>query len=271
MLLAGVGAQTVREVIALSSYGHSTALPQTTVSDTKVLLRRGRVPETELDLVRRLRSAGDRLPLERQEAEQAAAITARFVSLLLLALSTDAAPKFRQRHCCTATQRASNRNARCGGFVTLATFRGTPVDDRMHRRAARASTRCVGGRRDAGPARHIARQRALRETERFAHRNIYESCRSARPRCAVAGSQPEEICDLIQRVPSHSREGWPNLRCAQRIKILLTYEANLESPAPKSGLWPGVSKSRSAWPRIAEWRRDISSARGLKRPKIGRI
>ena len=32
---------------------------------------------------------------ERQEAEQAAAITARFVSLLLLALSTDTAPKFR--------------------------------------------------------------------------------------------------------------------------------------------------------------------------------
>ena len=218
MLLASVGAQTVREVIALSSYGHSTALPQTTVSDTKVLLRRGRVPETELDLVRRLRSAGDRLPLERQEAEQAAAITARLVSLLLLALSTDAAPKFRQRHCCTATQRASNRNARCGGFVTLATFRGTPVDDRMHRRAARASTRCADGRRDAGPARHIARQRALRETERFARRKIYKSCRSARPRCAVAGSRPEEICDLIQRVPSHSREGWPNLRCAQRIK-----------------------------------------------------
>ena len=47
---------------------------------------------------------------ERQEAEQAAAITARFVSLLLLALSTNAAPKFRWPDCCTATQPASNRN-----------------------------------------------------------------------------------------------------------------------------------------------------------------
>lgn len=96
MLLASLGAQTVQEVIARLA---ATVIPPHHFERGSATQRcfYGKNESGKSS------SGGEgcgRLaticPLwERQEAEQAAAITARFVSLLLLALSTDAAPKFR--------------------------------------------------------------------------------------------------------------------------------------------------------------------------------